>query len=241
MSSLTLEPVAKIDQPGVIATLVSAFIADPVERWLYPQPLGYLTHFRSFVAAFGGEAFEKATVWSLDGFAAVAMWLPPGAEADSDAILASLTESVSAEKQADTFAILEQMDAAHPKEPHWYLPWLGVDCAHQGAGLGSNLLQQCLVRVDADHSPAFLETPNPRTVPFYERHGFLVTSVSQGRSLSARDQHAATCAVSDSRPSPVSRSSKPRTSNDRFDRLPTRCATIVLATKKSFGVRGRGG
>jgi len=35
------------------------------------------------------------------------------------------------------------------------------------------------VRVDADHSPAFLETPNPRTLPFYERHGFRVTSVSQ--------------------------------------------------------------
>ena len=82
MSSLTIEPVAKIDQPRVIATLVSAFIADPVERWLYPEPFAYLTEFPAFVAAFGGEAFEKATVWSLDGFAAVAMWLPPGAEAD---------------------------------------------------------------------------------------------------------------------------------------------------------------
>jgi hypothetical protein len=27
--------------------------------------------------------------------------------------------------------------------------------------------------------PAFLETPNPRTIPFYERHGFEVTSVAQ--------------------------------------------------------------
>ncbi|HYB27988.1 MAG TPA: GNAT family N-acetyltransferase [Solirubrobacteraceae bacterium] len=179
MSSRTLEPVAKLDQPRVIATLVSAFIADPVERWLYPQPFAYLTEFPAFVAAFASEAFEKATVWSLDGFAAVAIWLPPGAQADRDAIVATLSESVSAEKQADTFAVLEQMDAAHPKEPHWYLPWLGVDCAHQGAGLGSDLLRQCLFRVDADHSPAFLETPNPRTVPFYERHGFRVTSISQ--------------------------------------------------------------
>ena len=59
-----------------------------------------------------------------------------------------------------------------PTDPHWYLPWLGVDGARQGAGLGADLLRQCLMRVDADHSPAFLETPNPRTVPFYERHGF---------------------------------------------------------------------
>jgi GNAT superfamily N-acetyltransferase len=179
VSSLKIEPVAKIDQPRVIASLVSAFIADPVERWLYPGPFTYLTEFPAFVAAFGGVAFEKGTVWSLDGFAAVAMWLPPGAEADGDAIVAALSESVSAEKHADTFAVLEQMDAVHPAEPYWYLPWLGVDCVHQGAGLGSELLQQCLARVDADHSPAFLETPNPRTVPFYERHGFRVASVSQ--------------------------------------------------------------
>ena len=179
MSSLTIDTVAQTDQPRVTATLVSAFIADPVERWLYPQPLAYLTNFPAFVAAFGGEAFEKETVWGLDDFAAVAIWLPPGVQADGDAIVTVLSESVSTEKHTDTFSVLEQMDAAHPTDPHWYLPWLGVDGARQGAGLGADLLRQCLIRVDADHSPAFLETPNPRTVPFYERHGFRVTTVSQ--------------------------------------------------------------
>ena len=179
MSSPTIKPVAQADQPRVIATLVSAFIADPVERWLYPQPLAYLTNFPAFVAAFGGESFEKETVWSLGDCVAVAMWLPPGVHADGDAIVRVLSESVCTEKHADTFSVLEQMDAAHPTDPHWYLPWLGVDGARQGAGLGADLLRQCLMRVDADHSPAFLETPNPRTVPFYERHGFRVTTVSQ--------------------------------------------------------------
>ena len=179
MGSLTIESVGKTEQARVVATLVSAFIADPVERWLFPEPLAYLTHFAAFVAAFGGEAFNSQTVWSLKDFAAVAMWIPPGAQPDGDAIVAALSESVAADKHTDTFAVLEQMDAAHPKDRHWYLPWLGVDCAHQGTGLGSDLLEQCLVRVDADHSPAFLETPNPRTVAFYERHGFRVTNVSQ--------------------------------------------------------------
>jgi ribosomal protein S18 acetylase RimI-like enzyme len=179
MSTVTIQAVATDDQPRVIATLVSAFIADPVERWLYPEPVAYLTQFPAFVAAFGGAAFASQTVWSLDEFAAAAIWLPPGAEADGGAIVAALSESVSPDKHADTFAVLEQMDAAHPNDPHWYLPWLGVDCARQGAGLGADLLRQCLVRVDADHSPAFLETPNPRTVPFYERYGFRVTNVSQ--------------------------------------------------------------
>jgi GNAT superfamily N-acetyltransferase len=179
VNTMTMQAVSRDDQPRAIATLVSAFIADPVERWLYPEPSAYLTNFPAFVAAFGGAAFENQTVWSLDEFAAVAMWLPPGREVDGEAIVAVLSESVSPDKHADTFAVLEQMDAAHPKDPHWYLPWLGVDRALQGTGLGADLLRQCLVRVDAEHSPAFLETPNPRTLPFYERHGFRVTSVSQ--------------------------------------------------------------
>ena len=174
--------IASVDQSDkarVIATLVSAFIADPVERWLFAEPLQYLTQFARFVAAFGSGGFESDTVFSLGDFAAVAIWIPPGAEPDADAIVAVLSESVPTEQQADAFSVLEQMDAAHPRDLHWYLPWLGVDCARQGAGFGAELLKQCLARVDADHLPAFLETPNLRTVPFNERYGFVVTSVSQ--------------------------------------------------------------
>jgi hypothetical protein len=73
---MAIESVGKTERARVVATLVSAFIADPVERWLFPEPLAYLTHFAAFVAAFGGEAFERQTVWSLEDFAAVAMWIP---------------------------------------------------------------------------------------------------------------------------------------------------------------------
>jgi len=172
-------PAPASDQPRVIATLVSAFIDDPVERWLFPEPQQYLIHFPAFIAAFGGEAFTRGTVWTLDDFAGAALWIPPGAEPDTDAIIAALKESVSPEQHQDTFAVLEQMDRAHPADPHWYLPWLGVDAPRRGTGLGCELLRQCLAVVDADHLPAFLETPNPRTISFYERHGFGVTTVAQ--------------------------------------------------------------
>jgi GNAT superfamily N-acetyltransferase len=179
MSTFPFAPAREGDQPKVIATLVSAFIDDPVERWLFPEPHQYLTHFPRFVAAFGGAAFVRGTVWMLDGFAAAAMWIPPGAQPDSAAILKVLTDRVSPERHDDTFAVLEQMDRAHPTFAHWYLPWLGVDPARKGTGLGGELLNQCLAVVDAEHLPAFLETPNPRTIPFYQRHGFEVTDVAQ--------------------------------------------------------------
>jgi len=119
------------EETNVIGTLVSAFIDDPVERWLWPEAQQYLTHFPAFVAAFGSEAFTRQTVWTLGGFAAVAWWIPPDVQPDEQAIIAVLKQSVSSKKHEDTFRVLGQMDAAHPNEPHWYLPWLGVDSPHR--------------------------------------------------------------------------------------------------------------
>jgi GNAT superfamily N-acetyltransferase len=160
------------EQERVIATVVSAFISDPVERWLWRGAWQYLTHFPVFVTAFGSAAFAADAVCTLEDFAAVALWIPPGAAPDGDRIVTVLRDTVPAEQHADAFAVLEQMDRAHPRRAHWYLPWLAVDPRRQHAGLGSRLLERGLARVDADHLPAYLETPNPRTVPLYERHGF---------------------------------------------------------------------
>lgn len=179
VSGLEFSPVAVTEQASVYGTLVSAFADDPVERWLYPDQRQYRAEFPRFLAAFGGRAFDEGTVWRLGAFSAVALWLPPGAEPDGDAIISVLAESVAPEQHDDTFAVLGQMAAAHPTEPHWYLPWFGVDAALQGKGLGSELMEPCLGIVDQTNLPVYLETPNPRTIPFYERHGFAVTGRAQ--------------------------------------------------------------
>jgi ribosomal protein S18 acetylase RimI-like enzyme len=175
---MTTEPLSRVsesDMGKALDTLVLAFAADPVERWMYPGAGQYLAEFPAFLAAFGGRAFAEGTVWRLGECSAVALWLPPGAEPDGDAIVAVLARSVAAEQHDDLFAVSDQMAEAHPRFPHWYLPWLGVDPAKQGRGLGGQLLNDCLRIVDADHLPVYLETPNPRTVSFYGRHGFEVT------------------------------------------------------------------
>jgi GNAT superfamily N-acetyltransferase len=179
MSALAFSAAGESEQERVYATLVLAFAADPVERWLYPEPHQYLSHVPGFLAAFGGRAFAEQTVWRLGEFSAVALWLPPGTEADDDAITTSLAGTVAADKHDDMFDVLGQMGAAHPTYLHWYLPWFAVDTALQGKGLGSQLMTPCLQIVDATHLPAYLETPNPRTIPFYQRHGFEVTGEAQ--------------------------------------------------------------
>ena len=182
-----MEPVVLSDpsvqeQARVFATLVSAFRADPVERWLYPDDDHYDEKFVLFLAAFSGPAFRRGTAWRLDDYAAVALWIPPHAQPDGADITRVLSETVASVKHADAFTALEQMDVAHPAYPHWYLPWFGVAATMQSQGLGSRLMTACLAAVDDTGLPAYLETPNPRTISFYSRHGFEITGVTDAGS-----------------------------------------------------------
>jgi len=155
-----------------IAPLVTAFMGDPVIRWVYPEPGRYLEWFPRLVEVIGAPAFERSTAdLHTDGVAA-AIWIDPEAELDEEALVALLTESVAATRVADALAFLEQMDEHHPQTPTWYLPFIGVDPRRQGEGLGSELLARGTARADAAGLPAYLEASSPRNRALYERHGF---------------------------------------------------------------------
>ena len=69
MVASQIVPVLESERHRALETLVVAFIADPVERWLYPEAHQYLSHFPAFLSAFGGNAFAQQTVWRLGTFA----------------------------------------------------------------------------------------------------------------------------------------------------------------------------
>lgn len=173
------ETAAADDSRKAFDTILMAFVADPVCRWMYPTSERYFRHFPGFIKGLAGPSVERKAAWRLGDYDAVALWLPPGAESDGEAIGAHVEATVEKERLDDLFSIVEQMDAHHPAYPHWYLPWLGVDVAKQGKGLGGELMKRTLARVDEEHLPAYLESPNPRNVAFYERHGFEVVGVSE--------------------------------------------------------------
>ena len=64
----------------------------------------------------------------------------------------------------------------HPKEPHYYLQFIGCRRSDQGHSIGAALLKQGTQICDERGMPAYLECSNPRNVPLYERHGFVVKS-----------------------------------------------------------------
>ena len=160
------------DETRLLATLTSAFINDPPVRWLYPEPDRYLQHYPAFARAFGGGAFKAGTAWRSDDFAACALWYAPDSEPNEEALIAVIEETITPQRHTEVFAVLDAMGKVHPTEPHWYLPLIGVDTASQGRGLGATLMRETLALCDQDGLPAYLESSNPRNIPFYERHGF---------------------------------------------------------------------
>ncbi len=172
MGSLTLGSVAAADEGRAIGAIVLAFVADPVARWSWPDPHQYLTHMPRLVRAFGGNAFAHGSAYCTDGCVGAALWLPPGVRPDEERLTEIMGTTVSVSIRDDVFGVFEQMGKYHPSEPHWYLPLIGVDPAHQGKGHGDALMSYAVERCDRDHVPAYLESTNPRNMSLYRRHGF---------------------------------------------------------------------
>ena len=129
------------------ATLEAAFAADPVMRWFWPDSEVYRASFPRFVEAIAGAAYTRSTAWWAHRGAAVALWLGPGVAPDDDALTMVMVESVDPGLLGDLVAFGELVSAHHPTEPHWYLPFTGVDPFAQGTGLGSTLLAHALSSV----------------------------------------------------------------------------------------------
>jgi ribosomal protein S18 acetylase RimI-like enzyme len=160
------------DRDRVLTSLVAAFVADPVLRYLFPDDAGY----PRYAAAFFGRLFDRrvhlGTIWTVGHGASVAMWDPPEPpEVPSD-------DTITAQLPADAFTRLnvynDAVHAALPDGPYWYLGVLGTHPDHAGKRWGRAVMSAGLRRAQADGLPAVLETSNPGNVAVYRRAGWEV-------------------------------------------------------------------
>ena len=172
MGSVTARTLSSADQEAATNTLLLAFAADPVARWSWPAADLYLSAFPELVVAFGGGAFAHRGAHGTDSFGSVALWLLPGVHPDEDALGALTERTVTGPRLGETLSIFERMARYHPTAPHWYLPLIGTDPAHQGHGHGTALMAYALAECDRVRLPAYLESTNPRNISLYKRHGF---------------------------------------------------------------------
>lgn len=160
------------DEEPAIETIVLAFAADPMARWTWPNARQYLAAMPRLARAFGGRTFALGSALATGDYAGAALWLPPGVEPDEAGLNELMQSTLAPSQQEHGSTIFEQMAKHHPSEPHWYLPLIGVDPAHQGKGYGDALMAYALERCDRDRAPAYLESTNPRNISLYRRHGF---------------------------------------------------------------------
>jgi GNAT superfamily N-acetyltransferase len=169
--STTITP-PRVTQTHAVGTLVVAFADDPVLRWFFPAGGTYLTTFAALAGRFADLAFPAETA-DLDP-RGTSLWMAPDTQLPTDDLGEILLGAVAPARQSDVLTLFERIATHHPTEPHWYLPFIGVDPVAQGRGIGSALLRRGLERCDRDGLSAYLEASAPGNRRLYERHGFEV-------------------------------------------------------------------
>ncbi|MFE7169879.1 GNAT family N-acetyltransferase [Streptomyces sp. NPDC057616] len=164
------------DVDAIVDTLTTAFFRDPLWGPAFPDEQRRAVQ----AAAMWRQCVTSALryPWTLvtPGVEAAAVWIPPGGTEltpqEEDGLGALLTTAAGPDVAKSILEIYDQLDAAHPDEPCFYLSLLGVHDDHRGKGLGMGLLAECLARVDALGAPAYLESSNPANIDRYQSVGF---------------------------------------------------------------------
>jgi GNAT superfamily N-acetyltransferase len=160
------------DLEGLTATLAAAFSDDPLWSWAFPDPEKLRIWWRFLIRS----ALRYPCTWTLDDYAAVAVWIPPdGVELteEEEDQAEPLLRDLAGPRAGEIVELLERFDASHPDgPPHYYLSLLGVHPKQRGKGLGMGLLAENLAASDAEGVPAYLESSNSANDNRYERLGF---------------------------------------------------------------------
>ncbi len=169
------------DLDRVAAILAAAFADDPAFLWLIPagardRDRRLLTLLRATAASYlrsSQDCYIDASGRS------VALWTPPGRwRVPPGSILGDLRAFRSAlgMRAGHALASLWTVERAHPRPAHWYLAFLATAPEEQGRGRGARLVGEVLEAADREGVAAYLESSNPRNLPFYQRLGFEVVN-----------------------------------------------------------------
>ena len=170
------------DRAKVAESLASAFSDDPLFAWMTgarpDKPLE--PKMRTFFDAFlklDLARHDHLVFTDEDGIGA-AIWRHPNKwkvpTGDLARTLPAMLRAFGA-KVPRMVGALTAIEKVHPKEEHYYLEVLGTHQAKQSKGIGTAVIGHMLERCDAEGMPAYLESSNPRNIPFYARHGFETT------------------------------------------------------------------
>lgn len=168
----------RTDVPEVCVALARAFQDDPIALYIFPDERKRQHGLERFFRIQLGRTFlRRGEAYTTPDRVAGAFWLPPSSPRPGLREVVSQLPMIPllGRRLMPTLRLIGLMDAHRPKGTHYYLGPLGTDPAYQGKGIGSELLRPVLDRCDEEGLPAYLESSNARNLPFYRRHGFMVS------------------------------------------------------------------
>jgi len=177
--------VQAVELPAAALTLARAFHDDPILALLFggsvPEPRA-----RRFFEIMGKVQLRHELVFRTPAMEAVSVWAPPGEWKLPNSQIAKnsigLTR-VFGRRLIPNLGILGRIEKEHPREPHYYLEFIGTDPKHQGKGMGTQLMQPMIERCDAEGVGAYLESSKESNVGYYARFGFEITTVLTHKGL----------------------------------------------------------
>jgi GNAT superfamily N-acetyltransferase len=164
------------DVAALARALAAAFEDDPIFRWLLPDER---RRFDKLLRFFGLElravALPSGMAWMSAEASGACLELPPNEwrmPLRTQARHAPHFAAVFGRSLPRALITITKMERRHLREPHFYVPYVGVAPAGQGAGLGTKLLGRTVERADAAGLPTYLEATSERNAALYERLGF---------------------------------------------------------------------
>lgn len=162
------------DLTQLSATLADAFATDPILQWLAPSRRNDRHLRRLIEVELAYYVFPAGRVLTTEDFRGASLELPPG-RWEMTVPLSGAVGFVRAfgVRLLRARRLQTLFEATHPREPHYYIRYIGVATRFQGHGLGTALLRPTLDRCDTEGLPAYLEASTERSAALYERLGFV--------------------------------------------------------------------
>jgi GNAT superfamily N-acetyltransferase len=164
---------------AMAGALARAFHDDPAFSWvLHADPRRMKILEQGFELFLKRIWLEQEETYTTAGTVAVAVWERPDEwklPVTRQLRMLPAMAKVFGRHLPRVLRALTVLEGKHPRESHYYLPFVGVEPEWQGRGLGSAVLAPVLQRCDEERMPAFLEASTPRSRTLYERQGFAVT------------------------------------------------------------------